>query len=96
MLFGNRTTRPSSEALACRIGCASVPVKLDRIAAFEVWFQQKRAGSIKGLGTDLDKIPAAWQARATSVRCEMTQRVRSPPGGKKYLYFHPYLGHDPM
>ena len=33
---------------------------------------------------------------ATSVRCEMTQRVRSPPGGQKYLYFHPYLGNDPM
>ena len=58
--IGVATTRPSSSVLACHIGCTSIPVKVQRFTFLDDWIRQNIAGTIKGLGQDLDKIPAAW------------------------------------
>ena len=58
--IGVATTRPYSEVLCCHIGCAAVPICLERVSHLEAWFRKNIVGTITGLGKDLDKIPAAW------------------------------------
>ncbi len=56
--IGVATTRPFSEVLCCHIGCAAVPICLDRVSQLETWFRKNIVGTIAGLGKDLGKIPA--------------------------------------
>lgn len=59
-IVGRGTLRPKSNVLTCHIGCCSIPIKLERVAAVESWLEQKVQGVIAGLGVKLDSLPPAW------------------------------------
>lgn len=58
--FATTTGRPECSFLQCHIGCASLPVKRDRMAIVESWLRRKVSKPITGLGVELDGVPPAW------------------------------------
>ena len=57
---GVAVTRPHSNHLCCHVGCASIPIKQERVQRLETWLGQQLAQPIRGQGADMDRLPLAW------------------------------------